>query len=240
MQRIRYQNPPLSKVECEIRISQNSPWDSAIPGLFFEKLRDKYPHREKGNEISAEVGPGPEGFQHKVKINDTLILKNPDKTIAIEITQDSLSITHTVPYSSWENFIHVIDEVLLAYLSVTDNFELERVNLRYINEILLPSTENVELKDYFNIYPHFTHGGPYNAFLVGLQIPHNNDLDVMKLQLANREELIILSMDYFSNLNQQFSLKELILWLNQAHDAINTKFEESITQNLRTRFGVTE
>ncbi|OAK18924.1 hypothetical protein A6283_12930 [Bacillus wiedmannii] len=238
MPRIKYKNPPLSRVECEIRISQNSPWDTTIPGLFYERLKEKYPLREKGNEISTEFEPGPEGIQQKVKIIDTLILKNIDNTIEIEITQDSLSVTHTVPYSSWENFIQVVDEALAAYLTINDNIALERVHLRYINEISLPATNNIELPDYFNIYPHSDYQASYNAFMVGLQIPYNNDQDVLKLQLANREKLIIFSMDYFSNISQQFSLTSLLTWLEEAHIAINTKFEESITQRLRERFEV--
>ncbi|GAB7389231.1 hypothetical protein BSNK01_30690 [Bacillaceae bacterium] len=198
MERKRYKNPPVVEVVCDFRFTQNSHWDLTIPGLIYEKLSDMFPTRQHGNSVEAEFSPGPGGFQHRVQLTERLQLKKKDDSAMVQISPHHLTINHFTPYTSWEEFLLVVDHTLQIYHTVANPKGFERIGLRYINEIAF-SEEHIRLEDYFDLYPFLGNRLPqnFNAFIVGLQIPYDDGKNILKVQMTSKNPNIILDLDYF-------------------------------------------
>jgi uncharacterized protein (TIGR04255 family) len=50
----KYKNPPVVEALGEIFFS-GSKWDSTLPGLFFDKIKDDYPKKRELEQIGVEV-----------------------------------------------------------------------------------------------------------------------------------------------------------------------------------------
>jgi uncharacterized protein (TIGR04255 family) len=57
-----YKNPPAIEAVCEFRLSPETEWDITIPGLIYERVKEKFPIKEQRTfqnvEISSEGSPG--------------------------------------------------------------------------------------------------------------------------------------------------------------------------------------
>lgn len=52
-----YSKPPLIEVVCDFKFLSSQPWDWTIPGLFYERIRDRFPTKEQLNIIETVVDP---------------------------------------------------------------------------------------------------------------------------------------------------------------------------------------
>ncbi len=234
MARRKYENPPIKEVICEFRFSQTSLWDPTIPGLVFEKLRDKFPIREQGKNVKTELIMDGEQVQpqFQVTLSEHAVFKNEQQNIIIQVGSHYLAINHVVPYSSWENFMDTISQALTTYIEIAEPNSIDRIELRNINEINLGS-ELSNLENYFNFYPSVGNA-TYNSFIVGIQMEFEDD--VQKIQMTNNDSVIMIDTLYFLGKPKTVNFKQIHDWLEKAHSQNNEAFENSIKQNLRDTF----
>jgi uncharacterized protein (TIGR04255 family) len=237
MVRKKYSNPPIKEVMFELRFSQSSPWDPTIPGLIYEKLKEQFPIREKGKDIETEIVVEEENIQPKVRLRERALFRNNEGNMLVQVGTHLLAINHLTPYTSWENYLKVIDQVLTAYVETVGTTAINRVELRHINEIPFIPNERVKLEDYFDFYPHigFQLDNGFNSFIVGIQTEYGND--IQKIQMTNNQSNIILDTSYFSGKPNTIELSQVIQWLDIAHEKNNMAFEGSIKPPLRKQFG---
>lgn len=235
MVRRKYTNPPIKEAICEFRFSQSSQWDPTIPGLIFEKLKDQFPIKETGKDIETEILFNNDNIQPKVRLHERAIFKNNEGNMLIQVGVNHLAINHLVPYSSWEMYLNVIDKALTAYKETVETTFIDRIELRYINEIAVIQ-EQFRLEEYFDLYPHvgFQLENGYNSFIVGIQAEYGDD--IQKIQMTNNQSNIILDTTYFSGKPKTVPFEEVLQWLDKAHKKNNKAFEGSIKQELRNYF----
>jgi uncharacterized protein (TIGR04255 family) len=75
----RYANPPLVEAVCEFRLAAETLWDLAIPGLLYEKIKNKFPIREQRTVQEVELVSGATGLQQQVRANERMMLFTRDK-----------------------------------------------------------------------------------------------------------------------------------------------------------------
>jgi len=238
MERRIYKNPPVKEVVCEIRFNRIENWDATVPGLMYERLKKEFPKKEQVKSLEAELGNSPVGFQHNIKLTESLQIKTDKEDALVNISPHRLLISHLSTYTNWEHFLKLIDMTLNVYNEINNPKDIERIGLRYINEIPF-SNEKCELKDYFNFYPYLGSDLPqdYSSFISGIQISFDKRMNNLKLQMTNNGPSIILDLDYFVTDSKYISLDNIFPWLDKAHNRIITTFEGSINDNLRAIFG---
>lgn len=236
MTRRKYLNPPIKEVVCEFRFSQTSHWNPTVPGLIYEKLREKFPISETGKDIETEIVFENEHVQPKVRLHERAIFRNTEGNMLVQVGTNFLAINHLSPYTDWENFLSIVDEALLAYISIIEECTIERLELRYINEI--PFNDGpFDLKEFFDFYPNtdnFNFEDGYRSFIVGVQAEFGDD--IQKIQMTNNLTNIILDTTYFTGKPGVVQLEKVIEWLENAHERNNQAFEGSIKESLRSRF----
>lgn len=233
--RKRYKNPPVREVICEFRFDEKSQWDATIPGLIYEELKDLYPVKRQGNEVEIQFGP--QGINQSVKLSDRVQLLNQEENVIIQIAPHLLVINLLTPYTNWEEYLKIIDQTFSVYRKVANPINIVQNQLRYINEIIF--SHPIEMEEYFEFYPFLGKNLPQNfeSFIVGVEIPFENENDFLRLQMQSGQGVsIVLDLIYSHNKTGIISFDSTLAWLDKAHRHIIQTFESCIKDNLRQLF----
>lgn len=145
----RYRNPPVIEALCEFRFEPGQPWDLAVPGLVYEKIRDDFPKRRQARVLEARITARPSEVGQEILTTDRMQFLRKDEKALIQVGRDLLAVNHLRPYPSWQAFLPLIRQGLSAYREAAHPSGLSRVGLRYINRIEIPGP-SIKLEDYFD------------------------------------------------------------------------------------------
>jgi uncharacterized protein (TIGR04255 family) len=241
----KYKNPPIVEALCEFQFVSSQPWDFAIPGMLYERIKGDFPIR--GQQMAFDIVLEPkEGGKTEQRIefgSPRLRFFNKDKNSLVQVGPDLLTINHLKPYPTWEVFKPLILRILHEYVNVANPKGFKRIGLRYINKIDFEGNE-IELSDYFNYRPLTPNNLPqeYKSFQVTVEFPYENERDALRLTLATiiPEKPNILSLaldlDYIMIKPESVKLDEVSTWLENAHMIIEDAFESCITDKSRKLF----
>lgn len=130
-----FPNAPLAFVTCEIRfpLAPRLVHDESIEALA-EALADTLPVRVHENyRVSIQSG---DEQPVESDLNRFRFL-NKARTTSVAVTQDSLSV-ETTDYDEWRNFKAIVLQAIEAVEDMTRIAGVERIGLRYIDEIRVP------------------------------------------------------------------------------------------------------
>lgn len=239
----KYANPPVVEAVCEFRLTPDTSWDMTIPGLVYERLRDEFPNREQRLIQEVELAQGPEGFQQQIRTSERILFLTEDRKVFVQVGPRLLAINCLKPYPTWENFKPRISKAFESLNEVTDVKGLQRIGLRYINQIVIPASLT-ELKDYFQFHLSLGPELPQNMvnFVAGCEFAYN-DRDLCRVQLMpvasgiSEQLTLILDIDYFLAKPRGIEPEQAMEWVEEAHDKVEEIFEGCITDRLREIFG---
>lgn len=239
----KYANPPIIEALCEFRFEPSTPWDMTIPGLIYKIIKDEYPHKEQTKTIEVEVRSVKGELEPKIMGSEQMRFSREDKAALIQINTNLISVHHKKPYPTWEVFFPMIKSGFNTYIEVVEPKGINRIGVRYINKITIPST-TFKMEDYFNFIPHLGEGLPqeHGPFFMGVEISYDAPRDVLRLQLTSAEPeepgstTLILDLDYVLRDAGQFNIDDVFDWVQTAHDRVESIFEGCITDKLREIF----
>ena len=238
----KYKNPPVVEAVCEFRLSQDTPWDLTIPGLFYERVKDDFPHREQRVISDVELTREPHGLHQRTVTSERILLFSKDRKRIIQLGPRLLVINVLKPYPTWQGFKPIIEKSWNHLLEIVEVRGVDRIGLRYINQIDPPS-DTIELEEYFEFYPHIGKRLPQTlaSFIVGAEFSYDEERDKCKVQLApaivHREKsALILDIDYFLARPQSIDISMVMDWIEKAHSRVEEIFEGCITDKLRKMF----
>ena len=248
----QYPNPPVREAVCEFTFeSGNDPWDLSFPGLIYNELRTEFPRRIQNatpqQVLSITFGNARgqmRGLNPADPIQSLRFWRQESDDGVITVTPNRISISHYRPYPSWEKFNSIIERVYDAYVHVVQPQAIQRIGLRYINEIQF-NAPSVGLNDYFTYYPNLGPDLPTSNWNVQMSVDfvYYDHRDLVRLQLATMTGAdgtavaVLLDIDYFLAIPGAVSLEDTRQWLDQAHSEVNSIFEGSITDRTRFMFG---
>lgn len=240
----KYKKPPIVEVSCEFRFKVKDPNDLTVPGRFYNKVEKLYPLKDellgfemgiemKAKDIQQQVRQRMLGMEYKSKEGNELVRVAPNQ----------LSVHRLPPYPSWEGFSPVVKSAYQEFQEIVQPESLERVGLRYIDRVEIPSKE-FALKEYFRIYPETPESGLTNCvhFLMRMEFPFNSDRDMLRVMMLDQETTsrdktaILLDWDYFLVKPEQIEMNKVWEWVEEAHNHILEAFEQSLTDSCRKLF----
>ena len=157
---------------------------------------------------------------------------------------DGLSVARVGDYQGWDPFAARCLALFETYRRVVAPAEIERVGLRYVNDIRLPITPSFDFDDYLTTAPRTPKGFPqaYFDFLMHLRLPTGIDdttVDVMQATDAKgrsaSEIPLIIDVDVGNNRLQvadERIAERLREALQQLHEIQNRAFFGMITERL--------
>jgi uncharacterized protein (TIGR04255 family) len=237
----KLKTPPLIEALCEFRFAESAHWDWVLPGQLYDKIKNDFPIRDQIQGVGFEVKASP-----KVKpvasihtLPDRVQLKRADGTAMVQVGYRLLAINQLRPYTSWTEFRAFIMKIFETYHEITkEEVELERIGLRYINQIAVPDTvRNVE--ELLTLNPPLTGvlAHPLRSFYQRYEIEQSNPDGILIHQTGtqideNGNPVFVLDLDFGStNLKELKKAESVMNWLDLAHDRIYESFVASLTPN---------
>lgn len=241
--RRKYLNPPIIEAVCEFRLAHDSKWDLTIPGLVYEKVTNEFPNKEQRLIQEVEFTQSPQGIQQQIRTSERVLFLTNDRKTFIQVGPHFLAINCLKPYPTWEGFKPWIEKAFSTLIETVDVERLQRIGLRYINRIEIPS-RSIDLDNYFEFRPFLGQNLPQNMenFIVQCLLPFFDGRDSCKVQLTNavpeRPDNIsfLLDLDYFLAQAQTVSANQALEWVEDAHQKVEEIFEGCIAERLREIF----
>lgn len=241
----RYEKAPLLEAVFEIRFTQRASWDLTIPGLIYERIKGRFPQKER--RVAQEIGivVGPEGLTQQARTSELSLFFQQDRKMLVQVGPRVVSLHCLRPYPGWGLFKESIAEIYNAIENVVEIKELERIALRYINMIEIDE-KRIEPKDYFNIYIFLGEQLPQDMvhFNIECVFPYEEGRDVCRIQFTTPFPTtptptginFLLDIGYFLANPESIRSEQVLEWLEMAHQRIQNIFEGSITDKLRKLF----
>lgn len=239
---VEFENPPLEEVVFELLLPPDHPWDQTIPGLIFHQIREKgFTVKETAQIqqfLTLPTEPKP-----RFQISHRSVFKKADLATWIQVGQRLLAVNKIKPYNGWENFKPDIELAVDVFSKEVNPASIGKMALKYINVVRIPETKT-SLNDYFEFglrYP-IAMGNEPSGFIAGCIFPRNGGRDDCKVELQtglseNKDErTFVLLLEYGLNKKEDFDLKEIISWVQIAHDDIEKMFKMIVTKKLRELF----
>lgn len=170
--------------------------------------------------------------------------ESADGRDVVLVWTDGLSMARVGDYQGWDPFSTHYLALFETYRRVVAQAEIERIGLRYVNDIRLPITPSFDFDDYLTSAPRTPKGFPqaYFDFLTHLRLPSGFDdmtVDVMQATDAKgrSESEIPLIIDVDVGKNQLHVADDGIVErvreaLQQLHEIKNRAFFGMITERL--------
>jgi len=238
----KYPNPPVQEAVCEFRFSSGAEWDITFPGVFYKEIDDEFPEYRSVRQLSPTRKQNDEQI---LELAERVQFMKEDNSALLQIAPNIFSVIHFAPYPGWDAFKASILSNAQRHHTVRPQATLDRIGLRYINHIEIPTNEAglVELSEYFYFYPEVTGDLPdFGNARMGVIFQFEDGNDIMQVQLnqasaAGSQSLAYkLDLDYFRSNTNDVSIPEPGEWLETAHDHIIQIFESCITDRTRELF----
>jgi uncharacterized protein (TIGR04255 family) len=232
-----YRKAPIAEAICEFKFEPGKPWDWTIPGIIYGKIKAEFPDRQQQNSLEVTLGPK-EGVVSQ-QVTGTLSrmqFLRADKSAMVQVGADLLAVNVLPPYPGWGDFEELITRNLEIYREEAGPTGVRRIGVRYINRFLFPSPE-IELMDYFNLYPHIPdpleqrHG----PFSMRVMFTYADERDALTVRMGHLPEGggIALDLDYYLAKPRGVELKGAVEWVRGAHNQTEKMFEACITDGAR-------
>lgn len=239
----KYANPPVVEAVCEFRLTPDTPWDMTIPGLVYEKLRDAFPRREQRLMQEVELIQGPEGLQQQIRTSERILLFADDRKTFIQLGPRLLAVNALRPYPTWEGFKPKIERAFESLSRTVEIGGLERIGLRYINQIEIPSSM-FKIENYLQFYVLLGPQLPQDLadFIARGEFVYADGRDRCRVELKPapsrdpQRTTLMLDIDYFLARQKAVEAHAAINWIEAAHDRVEQVFEGCITDSLRNLF----
>ena len=247
----QYPNPPLREAVCEFRFQPGSDqWDLSFPGLIYNELKDEFPRRIQEatpqQVFSITFGTPPEnmgGFNAVDPAQSLRFWRENSEDGVITVGPNRIGVSQYRPYPSWDSFLEIIKRAYSSYLTVVRPQTIQRIGLRYINEISF-DTQTINLSEHFTFHPNFGPKLPQRNVNVRMSVDFTYDehRDLARLQLGTipgSDQISIavsLDIDYFLLVPGTVLLTDIEQWLDRAHSRVSSVFEGSITDKTRSLF----
>ena len=214
----------LQEVLLEIRFDDSKDL-SLIVGKLYDSLSSSYPEFENLNipDFPDAIPDFNKIVRYRFYSNDRKLLYNLGKGV--------LSI-NTVNYTGFPNFLANVEKVINEHIKISGTKNISRIGLRYINKIdskIADGGKSFNIK--FMLPEELTKVQKGFAFQNIGKI--NSDILTTRFLTENPLSMdnFILDFDYYTEQNNEYSLKFIEKWIAKAHSEISQTFKGSVSSD---------
>lgn len=243
--RQNYDNSPIVEALAEIYFS-NTKTDFSVWADFSGRVKSSYPNVEELviPKTELQISPDGEGRQ-KISPEKLYRFYNISKTRIIQANKDFVTLNQLGKYSGYDHFKQEISEALKNYRDVASPKSVDRIGVRYVNEIVIPQA-SIELSEYFNFMPQIPGNitETINSVLLQIEFVPEKSTHHMTLSLRSGfsrvEDHSVFLLDIYDTLliRNETDIEFILKSIDEAHENIEQVFERIITDKARNIFGV--
>ena len=230
-ERVRFENPPLVEAVCEFRFGETGVQRVLIPGRYYERVKAEYPEIELRRGVGVQAG----GQELTMATEEITVFRNPSAKRLVQLGFGMLAVNQLRPYSDYAAFRGEIEKRLADYRTVALPKRITRLGLRYINHLAVAGGQKPEtvLNVGFRV-PQSLPGKP-DPYLLRLVFSYSAGRDQLILIAAKAPghqngSKVVLDLDYVLVKPDLIEEKDLMKWVDAAHDTIEEVFHSSVTK----------
>lgn len=243
MTRRKYKKPPITEVIFKTKFSYEN-FDSAIPGQIFEQIKEKYSKKRNIVPITFIIGSA-ENVPKENSPSQTPVLQAwQNDNLALVQIGPGILIANELNYLSWENFQFKMQSLLDAYITSACPEEIQEIGLTYINTFTMPTSEKINLAEYFNLGIHvpkeMTNLSGFDLnFVNKFQNELGTEFEIKTKFIPDdsttteNENKFILVIDCYITTTLKPDTNQILSFAAQAHEKIGEIFESIITNKTR-------
>jgi len=245
MEHRHYKNPPVVEAFVEFRFEPSQEFDLTMPGKLHTALEPAYPGKPRQQKLVQASFESSSGHPTKVGVAEgigKIQFLNEEKNRIVAVGADVLSVHILRPYEpGWkEDFCPRINAALSEYWRVAEPVGVRRIEMRYINKIVVPQ-EMVELNHYLACAPPEARGLPehISGFVsrVDYVYPDGATLNLTHSSVASAPGSIALLLDIsVSRPHPPLSQKQALESASDLRSRERVVFEAVITEKTRELF----
>lgn len=244
-----YANPPLVEAVVALHIKEDDSWDWTIPGLLYGEIKSEFPNKAQEQSLQFEFSsnassPRLQGTPSKMRFTGN------SGELLVQVAPNLLTYNAlTSGYKGWESFREGFLNVAMCYSKIYPTAQIERIGLRYINDIRVPygKGKRIELARYFALGVRLPEmGGDYlvGDFLTRASLVFKEAETALQITFASIPKSESGAGGFRLDLDastHSFEVRELSNsadaiedWLEGAHDVVEAVFETSLTDETHT------
>jgi uncharacterized protein (TIGR04255 family) len=239
----RYRRPPLVEALCEVYFAGGH-WDSTIPGLFYERVRQDFPQKSQMERVGIEVQVGAGQTETRtLPLEQRMRFAKDDNSRLLQLDRNLLVVNQLLPYPHYEQWREVVLATTEVYRQLANPAGVARVGMRYINRISFAAS-GIHMEQFFRVYPEVPRelGGTHGPFMLQLLMApacsgHQLTLTLHMPQAEGPGSInILLDLYDVASHAQWHAFGDIRRLLDEAHVNIVHTFENTITDTSRTLF----
>ena len=238
----RYANPPVVEALCEV-LTTRSQWDATIPGLFYERVKDRFPKRGQRADLGIEVTLGPETPDARVTQREPRSqFSRDDGSRMVQVGRDLVVVNQLRPYPQFEEWRPEVLRALDVYRELAKPAGVDRLGLRYINRVVVPETQ-FPMDRYFRIHPQVPRelSASHGPFMLRLDLPASSGEHRLLITFGSAPSdagttAFILDLYDMVGIGPKEGFASLERRIDEAHANVEKAFEGAITDSARALF----
>ncbi len=254
-----YPNAPVVLVTMELRHPPTEPLGDSETRELKRLLSDRLPIERPAQQVTFEIaGPAAPPITNVERFTRYL---NRESTAAAAIREHSI-VVETSAYRGWDDFLDLVSLALEARMQISRVAGVERIGLRYIDEIRVPDTTNSSID--WGHWIESPYLGPRPASSAGLELTEwqgaavyrgdrmgqslvvrygprdgfavDPTSDLRRVRMADAGEFFLVDIDSFwvpEDAIPEYDAEATISLCHDLHRPVRTFFEGMITERLR-------
>lgn len=135
-----YPNAPVVLVALEVRHPTAEQLARSELNLIKQRLGDQTPILRTSQMQTLQGVSGPSGSEQRLEIEQFPRFVDRTRTLSFSLRQTAMVI-ETTAYPGWDKFREIVKAALATRMAVSPVDAVERIGLRYIDEIRVPATD---------------------------------------------------------------------------------------------------
>lgn len=194
-----FSNSPIVEATFHISLQHDPSFDVDILDAYKEAMKSEFPNIKQKRSIENSINfTNPDDIVSLLNSNkEGYFLVTSDDKKVIQATLSGFSFSKLKSYDTWDLFFTEAFSLWEKYISLTSVNKVSRLALHYLNNILIPFQESIQLQDYINIFPEV----PENLEMTISEYFMQVSLSSQKYNLA--QSIVTQSVTKDTNINNQ-------------------------------------
>ncbi len=234
---------PVAEAVVEIRVRLSRPVGEADFNSFRDRVKDRFPKAQSIRFVASHLKFGSD----EEVMNDVstglvgVRLDDVDGCWVVQAKSDGLAVSRLPPYESWDGLVATLRELWPVYVKVFEPTSVLRLGVRYINRLMLPNDDKIDLDSLLTAGPKIPPSLPQDLteFVTRVVFPLRPDGIVLTVlqslepaigEVAGRRAHVVLDID--AACEQTITPDDPEMWerLDSLRRAKNMAFFGSLTE----------
>lgn len=232
---LKFERPPLVEAIFEAQVSGSPGWSQLSERNVQDRLREVFDGpQDHTKPFHMMVTVGPHGVAQQVAQPPPrlrLWTKNRAQMFQFDPTLCAFNILGA--YTKFEEHLARLEQVVGAYFEETKPPSVEWIGQRYVNKVELPAVQ-INPADFFTFYPRLPRAAEHRPFAMQVAVESTDAGDVV-LNLNFRgieDDKALYFLDLYVRSKKEIapSVKTVVAWQVEAHEAVRRAFKMALTE----------